>query len=86
MTRSTEEMEKIKGLFKKLWDAHRWTLAHDAINHAEQYKAVVNAVEGWCDELEALNINRTFSMCIYTFGTDYRICYDMIQAHQKPTT
>ena len=71
-------MNRIKALFKKLYDANRWTSAHPAIEYSEQFKTVVDAVEDWCDELELLGVNRTFSMCIYTFGTDYQICYDMI--------
>ena len=69
-------MESVKELFKKLYDAHRWTEAHPV---DDRYSAVVAAVEGWCDELEALGVNRTFSMCIYTFGADWEICYAMVK-------
>lgn len=78
MPRTPEQLEQIKVLFKKLYDAHRYTQAHPAIENPEQFKKVVDAVDDWCDELEALGVNRIFSMCIYTFGTDYQICYDMV--------
>lgn len=69
--------QKVKELFKKLYDAHRFVQTHEPIDYPEQYKTVVDAVEGWCDELERLGVNRTFSLCIFTFGTDYQICYDI---------
>lgn len=72
-----ESETRVKELFKKLYDAHRWTESHPAIDYHEQYKTVVGAVEGWCDELEGLGVIRIFSMCIFTFGSDWQICYNI---------
>ena len=79
MTRTTEQMERIKMLFKKFYDAHRWVEAHPAIEYPDKHRdVIVPAVEGWCDELEAMGINRVFSMCLFVFGSDWQIQYNMI--------
>ena len=78
MSRNPEDLAKIKTLFEKLYNAHRYTQAHPAIDDVERFKKVVVAVEGWCDELETLGVIRQFSMCIYTFGSDWKICYQMV--------
>lgn len=77
-------MERVKELFKKLYDAHRYCESHPAIEYPDQYKAVVGAVEGWYDELEGLGVQREFSMCIYAFGSDWEICYRIYVEPNKP--
>ena len=72
-----ENSERVKALFKKLYDAHRWSQSHPAIAYPDQYKAVCDAVEGWCDKFESMGYDRRFALCIFTFGTDYQIAYDI---------
>jgi hypothetical protein len=87
MPRTPEQLEQIKVLFKKLYDAHRWVESHPAIEYPDKHRdVIVPAVEGWCDELELLGINRTFSMCIYSFGTDWQICYQMVNGEVQGLT
>jgi len=85
MPSTPEQRERIKELFKKLYDAHRWVEGHPAIDNYEKHRdVIVPAVEGWCDELETLGVTqREFSMCIFTFGTDWQVCFDMIKDNRE---
>lgn len=69
--------DKVKQIFQNLYDAHRWSLTHPAISFPNEYKLVCEKVDAWCDEFEAMGYDRRFALCIFTFGTDYRIAYDI---------
>ena len=86
MPRSPEDMERIKMLFKKLYDAYRFVDSHPAIDYPEQFKAVISAVDGWVEELEALGVNKLYSLCIYTFGSDYQIAYNLLRNQENLTS
>ena len=79
--RTSEQLARKKTLFKKLYDAHRWVESHPVIEYPDKHRdVIVPAVEGWCDELETLGVTeRKFSMCIFVFGSDWKICFDMVR-------